>query len=255
MPSMALVTLTTDFGTADGYVGAIKGVILARAPGTTVVDIAHDIRRHDVGGAAFALSQAAPWFPDGTVHVVVVDPGVGGLRMPVVVDSGRQLFVGPDNGVLSLAVPQPRAAFAITAAAFRAASPAPTFHGRDIFAVTAAQLAGGAAPDQAGDPIQLAGRLPGPGRDRAGQPGDLLRGEVIHVDSFGNLITDLPAAAVAGASAVRIAGRTIQGLSSTYSSVPVGEYLAYIGSGGTLEIAVREGDAAELLRVSRGAPV
>ena len=139
--ALALVTLTTDFGTADGYVGAMKGVLHRNAPGVTVVDLAHDVRRHDVAAAAHVLATAAPWFPAGTVHVAVVDPGVGGARRGVVVVAGEQVFVGPDNGIFALAAPRPTAVHEIAAAGFRVARVSPTFHGRDVFAVAAARLA------------------------------------------------------------------------------------------------------------------
>lgn len=237
-----IITLTTDFGGEDGYVGAMKGVILSRAPDVTLVDISHTVRRHDIAAAANALADAAPCFPPGTVHLAVVDPGVGGARTPVVLVAGGHVFVGPDNGLFALAAPRPEAAYAIARAAFRREPVSATFHGRDVFAPAAAALALGAAPDQAGPPVMLAGRLDlGPGH------------RVVHVDRFGNLVTDI---AGAGKEArFRIAGRAIAGVSETYESVARGELLAYVGSRGTIEIAVREGSAAELLGAARGSEV
>jgi S-adenosylmethionine hydrolase len=240
---MPIITLTTDFGTQDGYVGAMKGVILAMAPAVTVVDLTHDVPRHDVQAAAFALAQAAPYFPDGTVHVAVVDPGVGGVRAALVMDDGRQRYVGPDNGVLSMAVPQPRAVHAIEASGFRRGSVAATFHGRDVFAPAAARLALGAAVEEAGPP-----RSP-----RTASP--VAPGRVIHIDRFGNLVTDVPAARLAEGVRVRVGRVMVKGLSTTYEAVPPGKLLAYVGSAGTLEIAVREGSAAKRLGVRRGARV
>ena len=238
----AIVTLTTDFGDRDGYVGAMKGVILSCAPGLTLVDITHAVPRHDIAAAANALADAAPWFPPGTVHVAVVDPGVGGARAAVIVAAHRQLFVGPDNGVFDLVAPRPDAVHAIAEADFRRPAVSATFHGRDVFAVTAAQLALGARPAAAGPATTLRGRL------------ELAAGNrVVHVDRFGNLVTDI--AGVPAGAIVRIAGRAIAGVSGTYASVAVGELVAYVGSRGTLEIAVREGSAAELLGASRGTPV
>jgi hypothetical protein len=239
---LAIVTLTTDFGDQDGYVGAMKGVILSRAPGVTLVDITHAVPRHDVAAAANALADAAPWFPSGTVHLAVVDPGVGGARAAVVLAAGGHLFVGPDNGLFALAAPRPDAVHAITEPAFRRDSVAATFHGRDVFAPAAARLALGATPAAAGPPVALRGRL------------ELATGNrVVHVDRYGNLVTDI--AGVAATARVRVAGRVIAGVSETYESVAVGELVAYVGSRGTLEIAVREGSAAELLGASRGTSV
>ena len=241
-----LVTLTTDFGTADGYVGAMKGVLHRTAPGLVVVDITHAIARHDVAAGAHALATAAPWFPPGTVHVAVVDPGVGGSRRGVVVVAGHHVFVGPDNGLFSLVAPRPAAVHEIAAAEFRAERVSPTFHGRDVFAVAAARLATGAAPHQAGPAVALSGRLRAAGG---------YAHQVVHVDAFGNLITDLAGDGVAATGRVRIGGHDIGPLRRTFEDVARGELVAYVGSGGTVEIAVREGSAALVLGAGRGAAV
>lgn len=241
------VTLTTDFGTADGYVGAMKGVIATRAPGVPICDITHELPRHDVAAGAFALAQAAPLFPEGTVHVVVVDPGVGGDRGAVALRAGGQFFVGPDNGVTELVCPRPEAARAIEAEAFRRPEVSRTFHGRDVFAPAAAALAAGARLEDAGSKIELAGALPGAGPEG----GD----RVVHVDQFGNLITNVAGARVgAGAARVSIGGARPP-VVGTYADVEIGDLLAYVGSAGTLEVAVREGSAAARLGVTRGARV
>jgi hypothetical protein len=248
---LAIVTLTTDFGTADGYVGAMKGVLLRGAPDATLIDITHDVPGHDVVAAAFALAQAAPHFPARTIHVVVVDPGVGGARRPVVIDDGAQIFVGPDNGVLTLAARAPHAgAWAIEAPGFLAESPSSTFHGRDVFAVCAARLAAGARPSDAGPAVALAGVLPLGGEHR--RDGDSLFARVVHVDRFGNLITDVRGDELPARPRFQMRGERIRGLSRTYESVERGELLAYVGSGGTLEIAVREGRACDELDMGRG---
>jgi hypothetical protein len=159
-----------------------------------------------------------------------------------VLAAGGHLFVGPDNGLFALAAPRPDAVHAITEPAFRRDSVAATFHGRDVFAPAAARLALGATPAAAGPPVALRGRL------------ELATGNrVVHVDRYGNLVTDI--AGVAATARVRVAGRVIAGVSETYESVAVGELVAYVGSRGTLEIAVREGSAAELLGASRGTSV
>src|SRR5579862_2158291 len=144
---MPIVTLTTDFGTRDGYVGAMKGVILSLAPGTTIVDVAHEVPRHDVRHAAWVLATSAWQFPAGTIHVCVVDPGVGGARAEVIVLARGHLFVGPDNGVFALVGAVCDGTWAITSPAFVARDPAPTFHGRDVFAPAAVVLDGAATPE------------------------------------------------------------------------------------------------------------
>src|SRR5215510_5544937 len=205
---MALVTLTTDFGTADGYVGAMKGAILRLAPGTRIVDISHDVPPQDVAAAAFVLFQSANQFPPGTIHVAVVDPGVGGRRREVILDEAGYRFVGPDNGIFSLVCPHVRTAFHITAPTFRAPVVSATFHGRDIFAPAAARLAAGAAPAEAGPRVPLEGSL-------GGRPllmshgGRQVTGHVVHVDRFGNLITDIPADALPKKAHVRIGSAEI----------------------------------------------
>ncbi len=248
---MSLVTLTTDFGFADGYVGAMKGVILALAPNAQVVDIAHDIPRHDIAAGAFALAQATPHFPPGTIHVAVIDPGVGGAREPVLVDDGNQLFLGPDNGLLSLVAPTPRAVYAIHSPTFCRERSSSTFHGRDIFAVAAGRLAAGASPDEAGPRVKLEGYLTLP-RSGDKTPGSLYA-TVVHIDVFGNLITDLDPDQLPPSPSFLVAGRVIEGLVSTFQDVERGQLLAYVGSGNTLEIAIREGDCAGQLEVARGA--
>jgi S-adenosylmethionine hydrolase len=228
-----VITLITDFGTADGYVGAMKGVIASRAPSARVVDITHEIAPGDVEAAAFALRQAAPLFPPGTVHVVVVDPGVGSARRGIVGVGRGQRFVGPDNGLFAGVAER---AFEIVARRFRRPSVSATFHGRDVFAPAAAALARGARPEAAGPEVPLTALPREPGR-------------VVHVDRFGNLITDL-----VGIAEIRIGERTLPVL-RTYSDVAPGELVAYVGSAGSVEIGVRDGSAAQVLQLGRGARV
>lgn len=251
---MPLVTLTTDFGTADGYVGAMKGVILRLAPGTRIVDITHDVPPQDVQAGAYILFQAAREFPPGTIHVAVVDPGVGGKRREVIVDDGKFRWVGPDNGLFSLSCPNVRSGFQIAAPTFRAPVVAPTFHGRDIFAPAAARLAAGAFPSEAGPRVLLEGSL-------GGRPllmshgGRQITGHVVHVDRFGNLITNIPADSLPRQATVRIGTAEIPVISLMFAAVPKGQLVAYIGSSDTLEIAVRDDSAATVFSLGRGEAV
>lgn len=250
---MTIITLTTDFGGADGYVGTMKGVILALAPAARLVDLSHEIAPQDIRQAAHVLRQAAPYFPAGAIHLAVVDPGVGGARRPLLVTTPQAAFVGPDNGLFTFALDQPGAQ-ARTLDRTEAWLPqvSRTFHGRDIFAPVAARLALGAAPDDLGTPITDAVRLAQAAPQRLGNDG--IVGNVVHVDRFGNLISDVPAAWLAdGAWTCQIAGREIAALASTYAEVAPGTALALVSSGDTLEVAVRDGSAARDLGVGVGA--
>ena len=238
---MPIITLTTDFGMRDGYVGALKGVIARRAPDATIVDLAHDIPAGDIAHAAWVVSTSAPEFPWGTVHVIVVDPGVGGTRRGVIASAAGQWYVGPDNGVFAYVTNRHTQAWAIDVAQL-GTGVSRTFHGRDVFAPVAVSLALGEQASRWGAPCQLTGELPwGPRPDR--------QGRIVHIDRFGNLISDLPRAEAG--TAVAIAGHTIA-MHGTFEDVPTGELLAYIGSARTVEIAVRDGRAETRLGVQRG---
>ena len=245
---MAIITLTTDFGTSDGYVGAMKGVI-ARIAGTrpapAVVDLAHDIPPGDIAHAAWVVATSTIEFPHGSIHVVVVDPGVGGTRRGVVLRARGRWYVGPDNGVFAYVAERASEAYAIENERFRAEHVSRTFHGRDVFARTAAAIASGEDPATAGPRVELAGRLPW-------GPRELRTGRVVHIDRFGNLISDLPEAEAGPAIAI---GGEVLPLVGTYEDVAPGELLAYVGSAGTVEIAVRDGRADRRLLLARGAAV
>jgi S-adenosylmethionine hydrolase len=245
---MAIITLTTDFGTADGYVGAMKGVI-ARIAGShlapVVVDLAHDIPPGDVAHAAWVVATATTEFPHGSIHVVVVDPGVGGARREVIVRARGRWYVGPDNGVFAYVAERTSEVYAIENERFRAEHVSRTFHGRDVFAPTAAAIASGEDPSTAGPWVKLSGRLPWGPRER-----DV--GRIVHIDRFGNLISDLPEAEAG--PAIAAAGQVLP-LVGTYEDVAPGQLLAYIGSAGTVEIAVRDGRADRQLAIARGALV
>jgi S-adenosylmethionine hydrolase len=256
---MPVVTFTTDFGTHDGYAGAMKGVVLSIAPRATLVDITHGIPAQDVAAGAVALAQAAPLFPPGSIHVAVVDPGVGGERADLLVEAGGLFFIGPDNGVLSLAARPPRRIYWIEAPTFRRDPVSPTFHGRDVFAPTAGRLAAGAAAAEAGPAVPKMIDLGAPALHRRD---GVVEGEVIHVDGFGNLITSLPAEALVPTGSAEMVievdgteGRFEPQLGRTFSDVDPGALIAYVGSGGQLEIARRDGSAAQRVGAKRGTPV
>lgn len=266
----ALITLTTDFGLADGYVAAMKAVILGINPEAKLVDICHNIEPQSIRQAAFVLSTAYPFFPKKTVHLVVVDPGVGSERQAIILKTPSASFVAPDNGVLSYAIephlaepPDEEAgpasetglvkvalkpeveAVAITNTRFFRSPVSPTFHGRDILAPVAALLSLGLPPMQFGQPLSSVAMFPLPQPDR-GADGSLV-GHVLHVDNFGNLITDIKGDDLAGAEdvTIEVGGRLISGLARTYAEGR--GLLAVIGGSGHLEVALRDASAASLL--------
>jgi S-adenosylmethionine hydrolase len=241
-----VITLLTDFGTADGYVAELKGVLTTHAAGVPLIDLSHDVPPQDVSFARLTVARYWRRFPVGTVHLVVVDPGVGTSRAAIAVESDGRFLVGPDNGVLSPAL------FALDARVIALDVPpqaSPTFHGRDVFAPAAAQLALGAPLDSVGERQASAVRLrtPQPQRQRDGS----LLGEVLTIDRFGNAITNF---AVRLFADVEILGRRAR-MVRTYGDAEVGELVALIGSTGFVELAIRNGSAHTSLRLSRGMPV
>ncbi len=238
------VTLLTDFGDQDGFVGAMRGVILAGAPRCRLVDLAHHVPPGDIRKAGSVLRRAAPCFPEGTIHLVVVDPTVGSARRPLVVQAAGHLFVAPDNGVLGAALSRlggAVAAYVVRRRDLCSSDASSTFHGRDVFAPTAAALARGCAPAEVGPPAGELVALP-----RLGP------GAVVEVDRFGNLLTDL---VVRGPTVVRLGGVEVAGPARSYADVAPGELVLLVGSEGTLEVAVRDGSAAERLGAGVGTPV
>jgi len=241
----ALITLATDFGMQDAYVGSMKGVILRIERNVSIIDITHDLPAHRILPAAFLLREVCPRFPDGTIHVAVIDPGVGGSRRPILLQIRDQFFVGPDNGIFGLllkAFPLRGARLLDNPRFFPPTERSRTFHGRDLFAPAAAHLAGGVPPESLGpeihDPAQLD---PPPCSRQSGR----LEGEILWIDRFGNGITNLADAEIRDWSRdepfrVRVADRSLSGLSSHYAAVPPGEPLAIISSFGTLEIACNQ---------------
>lgn len=276
MQGPPVITLTTDFGGADAYVATMKGVILDIAPDARLVDVTHQITPQDIRQTAYILYTLYRFFPRRTVHLVVVDPGVGGSRRAIALRTPRGFFVGPDNGVFSYVIAEQdvEAAVELVRPRYRLAPMSHTFHGRDIFAPAAAHLATGVPIDQLGprlsDPLQLP--LP-----RLQVSSGVIRGEVLHIDHFGNVITSIgrllwraeelwlePAFGKreaqdvrlqADQASVRAAGQQIPSLRRTYADVEPGDTLALVGSGGHLEISVREGSAAAVLGLQPGDPV
>lgn len=253
-----IITLTTDFGLKDPYVGAMKGAILSVNPRAVIVDISHMVEPGNILEGAFVLSGACGLFPDGTIHVAVVDPGVGGERKPVAVEAGRHLFVGPDNGLLSLVAREAgfRGAVELKDGSYFRREVSSTFHGRDIFGPVAAHLSLGARTGSLGPALERISALEMP---RPVVAEDGIRGEVIYVDSFGNLITNIRSedlsAFIAPSVEVVIKDTGLKGLKRTYSTAEKGRPLALMGSSGLLEIAVNSGSAAKGLSAGIGEAV
>lgn len=262
MSAPRVVTFTTDFGLSDAFAGILHGVVLNIEPNTTIVDISHAVRSYDLFDGAWTLAQAYRFFPPRTVHVVVVDPGVGSERRPILVETENYIFVAPDNGVLSL-VEEREPKFSvrhITAERYFLQPISQTFHGRDVFAPVAGWLSKGVAPAEFGPEITDYQRLSLAQVERVGA--NSLRGVVLKVDKFGNLITNISErqapelfAAKVPPVEILIAGTTITRVCSSYAAAGEDELFAIVGSSGYLEIAARQASAAEKLDVGVGAAV
>jgi S-adenosylmethionine hydrolase len=253
MYSMPIITLTTDFGLADGYVGTMRGVILSIAPGTPLVDLSHEVPAQNIQAAAFVLYQAIPFFPPDTIHLVVVDPGVGSQRRALAVRTGQGMFVAPDNGVLSyvLASVDVHEAVSLNNPAYQLPEVSTTFHGRDIFSPAAAHLARGVPLSELGPRAINLVRLPIP-QPEIGLESHVVA-HVMHVDHFGNLILDVTAAALGDDASFEVAGHTLEGLSQTFADVEPGQPVVYVGSTREhVEIAIRDGHAARELGIGLG---
>jgi S-adenosylmethionine hydrolase len=256
---VSLITLTTDFGGGSPYVAAMKGVILSINPHATVVDITHDIPPQDVRCGAIVLADTAEWFPAGTIHVAVIDPGVGTERAIVYSRIGSQQFIAPDNGVLSCLAARtpPQQLVRLTEPAYWLDEVSATFHGRDIMAPVAAQLTLGLDPARLGPPLEKLVALDWPAvRVKESS----IEGEVLAIDSFGNLITNIAAGMLAGRPTddrVRIVcgNHETRGICRTYGDRPPGTRIALLGSSGRLELAVVAGSAAESFGIRVGAAV
>ena len=255
----AIITLTTDFGLRDAYVGSMKGVILSIHPHVRIVDITHELPAHRILPAACFLREACPRFPPGTVHVAVVDPGVGGHRTPLLLKIDDRFYVGPDNGLFGLLMADLplQGAWRLERREHFLQPVSSTFHGRDIFAPVAAHLAAGTPPDAFGPPTADPSSLSLPTHH---EETGTLRGEVVYIDRFGNCITNLTDRVVSqwaqGASfTVHAASKKIEGISTTYESTSEGEALSLINSMGYLEIACNLARADRALGMRVGDPV
>lgn len=254
LPS-GVVTLTTDFGLTDPYVGVMKGVLLSQGSGLRLVDLTHGIPAQDVRSAAFHLAHSWSWFPSGTVHVAVVDPGVGSDRPILVARERGHAFLAPDNGLLGPVLSEGADVRALDVERFSLPGRSRTFHGRDVFAPAAARLACGLDPAEAGEALEDFERLvfPAPSIGPEGE----VQGEVLLADRFGNLVTNVPAARLPGSPRdwTVVVGSAEVPLFGAYSEADPGGLLALVDSFGYWEVAVRDGDAADELGVGPGAPV
>ncbi len=247
-----LLSLLTDFGTADYYVAAVKGTVLRLAPGAVVVDVSHEVPPGDVETAAFLLAAAAPAFPDGTVHLAVVDPGVGSGRRILAARAGGARFVAPDNGLLTPVLDGAEVR-AVERSELFLPGPGQTFHGRDRFAPVAAWLLRGGALEELGPAVADPVRLPGAAPRREAER---ISGRVIHVDRYGNLVTDIPAAWLpAGPCRAEVGGHATSRRAGCYAEIPGEEAAMLPGSLGTVELSLNGGDLARRWGIARGAAV
>jgi len=257
-PQRPIITLTSDFGASDHFVAAMKGVILGICPNAEIVDVTHELRPFEVTEAAFTFGEAWKWFPAGTIHVAVVDPGVGSARRPILVGAARQFFIGPDNGILTSALSVENAKTReITNSRYFLFDVSKTFHGRDIFAPCAAHLAAGVRPSTFGKLVIDALRL------RLDKPSQTSKrqwtGTILKVDRFGNVITnfklsDFPWVAT-NPFVFTVGFEQVATLATHYEQCGYGELFAIAGSSGYIEIVLREANAAKKLGVAAGAPV
>ena len=272
-----IIALLTDFGLSDAYVGTMKGIMLALCPTARLVDLTHDVQPQNLRQAAYLLATAYPYFPPDTVFLVVVDPDVGTARTPIVVETAHGRYVAPDNGVLSYVLGEvsERRAYALENPAYRLTETSQTFHGRDIFGPAAAHLAAGVPASAFGPALTSLTTLPPP---RLVIGPAQIKGEVLHIDHFGNLITSIGRLAWGGPETLRfnprfgvqaglaktwhtetchvqIGARSIGPIRRTYAAVPFGALTALIGSAGQLEIGINQGQAASALGAAIGDPV
>jgi len=252
---MAIISLLSDFGLKDTYVAEMKAVILSINPSAVIVDLTHEIPKYDIRRGAFALASAVPYFPRKTVHLAVVDPGVGSKRKPIVVETKKSMYVGPDNGLLMLAAEteEVNEVFEITEKRFMRKDVSSTFHGRDLFSPVAAYLSEGVQAKEIGKPLKTYSQ---PSFSSASIRDGFVNCEVVHIDSFGNVVTnvrqkDLFAIGARLGSRLRLENHRFRFL-RTYSDAARGSFLGLMGSHGFFEIAANQRDAAKLLRLETG---
>jgi S-adenosylmethionine hydrolase len=251
-----IITLLTDFGTKDHYVASMKGTILGINPRSTLIDISHQISPQDIQEGAFLLASTFSSFPKGTIHLSVVDPGVGGPRRPILIVTSHYYFIGPDNGLFTLVLQREKVkqVVVLTNRKYFLSRVSSTFHGRDVFAPVAAHLSLGITPKSFGDEIDSWESLRITKPDQKGRE---LRGEVLHIDAFGNLISNIDEKTFFDFTRshdflIKMGGQSIHGLKKGYWEGEQGEVMALIGSGGFLEVSIRERSAQELLHMKRG---
>jgi len=242
-----IITLTTDFGAEDHYVGSMKGVILGINRNSVIVDITHNINNHNIFNAALNAQNFYKYFPNNSIHVVVVDPGVGSLRKPIAVQSEHGIFIGPDNGVFSLILEQDQKAsvYEITNSEYMLDNVSNTFHGRDIFAPAAAHISLGI------DIASIGMKVDSPIILNITKPvvnDDEIVGEVVYTDHFGNLTTNIPSNIIGNPREIHLDGYIIDTVAKSYQDVEIGKLLAIIGSSGFLEISVNQGRAADVIK-------
>jgi len=252
-----IITLTTDFGLRDPYVAEMKAVILGISPNTTIVDITHEIEKFNIRMGAYVLASASPYFPKGTIHVAVVDPGVGTRRRPILIQSKYSYLIGPDNGVLALAAKNQgiKHIYEISNRNLMLPKISDTFHGRDVFAPAAAHLANGIPPTEFGPEIQEAAT---PEFAKITKRKNMLVGEVLHIDNFGNIITnfgekELELMDTKETVNIKLKNARLKlKLCKAYAEVKPQKPLAIIGSHNFLEISINQGNAAEALKTRSG---
>ncbi|MEX0929027.1 MAG: SAM-dependent chlorinase/fluorinase [Balneolales bacterium] len=255
-PSRPIITLTSDFGYKDHYVAAMKAVMLGIVPDVRFIDISHDIEPQDIMAGAWVVRNSAFLYPPRTVHLAVIDPGVGTGRKPIIAKIKDQIFVGPDNGLFSLAAGEGEyEVFELTNTGYWQQSRSNTFHGRDIFAPAAAHAASGVELNKFGPPITrlTTYRWAKPISDAEG-----VQGWIVHIDNYGNLITNIPADMLQELEddfKIYVGNTILKRMVKTFAEVPDGEPAALIGSSDMLEIVINKGHAGEMLSVIKGAPV
>jgi S-adenosylmethionine hydrolase len=253
------ITLLTDFGTKDHYVASMKGVILSINPRCLLIDITHQVSPHDIREGAFILASAYSYFPKGTIHLAVVDPGVGGTRKPLLLVTQNYFFVGPDNGLFTMVTQKESVnrIILLDNRKYHLSDVSTTFHGRDVFAPVAAHLSMGVKPSALGHKIDSLIRL---GFEAPFVKEGKLLGEIFHVDAFGNLVSNIDEERFFEFTrgrpfVIRVRGKTIRGLKKGYWEAKKDDPIALFGSGGFLEISVREGNAQKVLKMKRGDPI